>query len=264
MTDAHMTRDDDLAGKVAVVTGGVSGIGLALAVTYARAGARTVLGYYPGDPHDPDAAVAAVRAAGGDTVAVAADVADPDQVDALVAVASETYGRLDIAVASAGILRRAALPDLTDAAWDDMLSVDLTGVMRLFRSASAAMGDGGSMVALSSIAGGVYGWEEHAHYAAAKAGVLGMCRSLAVELAPQGIRVNAVVPGLIESPQSLDEKNSLGTDGLAQSTRLIPLRRVGTTEDAARTIRFLTSADAAYVTGQALVVDGGLTIQWPS
>lgn len=120
------------------------------------------------------------------------------------------------------------------------------------------------MAATSSIAGGVYGWEDHAHYAAAKSGVLGLCRSLAVELAPRGIRVNAVVPGLIESPQSLDGENSLGMAGLEAAGRLIPWGRVGTVDEAARTIRFLTSADSAYITGQELVVDGGLTIRWPS
>jgi 3-oxoacyl-[acyl-carrier protein] reductase len=120
------------------------------------------------------------------------------------------------------------------------------------------------MVAVSSIAGGVYGWDEHAHYAAAKSGVLGLCRSLAVELAPRGIRVNAVIPGLIESPQSLDPVNSLGPQGLADAGRLIPWGRVGTADEAARTIRFLTGDDAGYVTGQQLIVDGGLTVRWPS
>lgn len=264
MIARELTRDDDLEGKVAVISGGVSGIGLALAVSYAKAGVRCVLGYYPGDPHDPEQAVSAVRAAGGEVMAVAADVADGAEVDALVTAAVEHFGGVDIAVASAGILRRAALADLSDEAWDDMLSVDLTGVLRLFRSAGAVMRDGGSMVAVSSIAGGVYGWDEHAHYAAAKAGVVGMCRSLAVELASRGIRVNCVMPGLIESPQSLDAVNSLGPEGLAASGRLIPLRRVGRADEVARTIRFLTGGDAAYVTGQTLVVDGGLTVQWPS
>lgn len=264
MSGQDLTRDDGLSGRVAVISGGASGIGLALAVSYARAGVRCVLGYRAGDPHDPQRAVSAVRDAGGEAVAVAADVSQPADVDGLVGAAVDTFGRIDIAVASAGVLRRAALRDLTDQAWEEMLAVDLTGVMRLFRSAHAVMSDGGSMVAVSSIAGGVYGWEEHAHYAAAKSGLLGLTRSLAVELAPRNIRVNAVVPGLIESPQSLDSANSLGPDGLADSTRLIPLGRVGTTTEAARVIRFLTSDDAAYLTGQSLVVDGGLTVRWPS
>ncbi|WP_055594654.1 SDR family NAD(P)-dependent oxidoreductase, partial [Streptomyces hirsutus] len=177
--------------------------------------------------------------------------------------AVETYGRLDIAVAGAGVLRRAALAQLDDDAWNDMLSVDLTGVLRTFRSAAAVMSGPGSMVAVSSIAGGVYGWDDHAHYAAAKSGVLGLCRSLATELAPRGIRVNTVIPGLIETPQSLDETNSLGPAGLERAGRSIPAGRVGHADEVARAIRFLTSDDAAYITGQELIVDGGLTVRWP-
>lgn len=257
-------RDDGLAGKVAVITGGASGIGKALAVAYARAGTVSVLGRYPKDPHDVRQAVREVEAAGGRALAVDVDIRESEQADALAQAAVDHYGRLDIAVAAAGVLRRASLAGLSDQAWDDMLSVDLTGVLRLFRSAAAVMTGPGAMVAVSSIAGGVYGWDDHAHYAAAKSGVLGLCRSLAVELAPRGIRVNCVIPGLIESPQSLDPVNSLGPRGLAEAARVIPWGRVGSTDEAARTIRFLTSDDAAYVTGQQLIVDGGLTVRWPS
>lgn len=257
-------RDDGLAGKVAIITGGASGIGRALGLAYARAGVRSVLGYHPGDPHDAQAVVAEIEAVGGQATAVAADVRDSEQADTLATAATERFGRLDIAVAAAGVLRRAPLEELDDAAWDDLLSVDLSGVLRTFRSASSVMSGPGAMVAVSSIAGGVYGWDEHAHYAAAKSGVLGLCRSLAVELAPRGIRVNSVIPGLIESPQSLDPVNSLGPQGLADAGASIPLGRVGTADETARTIRFLTSEDAAYVTGQQLIVDGGLTVRWPS
>lgn len=262
-SDTTLTRDDGLVGKVAVISGGVSGIGKALAVAYARAGVKTVLGYHPGDPHDPDAAVAAIEQAGGRTLAVPADVGDPAAVAALVGRTIEEFGRLDIAVANAGILRRSDLGELTDERWHDMLNVDLTGVLRLLRSAGERMESGGAMVAVSSIAGGVYGWGEHAHYAAAKAGVLGLIRSLGVELAPRGIRANAVIPGLIETPQSLDAQNSLGPDGLRAAGRSIPAGRVGRADEVARVIRFLTSDDAAYVTGQQIIVDGGLTVRFP-
>ena len=261
----QLVRDDGLEGKVAVISGAGSGIGRALAVAYARAGAKTVAGYYPGDPHDVQETVDAVRAAGGECHPVAVDVRSTEQVDALAEQAIQRFGSLDIAVASAGILRRAPLAEMTDQVWDDMLSVDLTGVLRLFRSSARHMGEsGGSMVAVSSIAGGVYGWDDHAHYAASKSGLLGLCRSLATELAPRGIRVNTVIPGLIESPQSLDAQNSLGAEGLKAAGKLIPKGRVGTVDELARTIRFLTSDDAAYVTGQQLIVDGGLTVRWPS
>jgi 3-oxoacyl-[acyl-carrier protein] reductase len=107
----------------------------------------------------------------------------------------------------------------------------------------------------------VYGWEEHAHYAAAKAGVLGLIRSVAVELGPRQIRANAVIPGLIETPQSLDPVNSLGPEGLQRAGDDIPWGRVGRPEEVAEVIGFLTSPAANYVTGQALVVDGGLTVK---
>lgn len=258
-----LRRDDGLEGKVAIVTGAASGIGRSLAVAYARAGVRTVAGYFIGDPHDVNETVRAVRDVGGTCEPFAVDVRDPAQVDAFAQKALDAFGRLDIAVAGAGILRRAPLSELDDAAWDDMMSVDFSGVLRTLRAAGARMTGPGSMVAISSIAGGVYGWDNHAHYAAAKAGVLGLCRSLAAELAPQRIRVNAVIPGLIETPQSLDPVNSLGPQGLRDAGRLIPWGRVGFADEVARTIRFLTGDDSGYITGQQLIVDGGLTIRWP-
>ena len=259
-----MNRDDGLDGRVAIITGAASGIGRALAIAYARAGTHTVAGYFPGDPHDVGETVEQAESWGVRCVPVAVDVADTAQVDAFARTAVEQLGRLDIAVAAAGILRVSPLAELDDAAWNGMLEVDLTGVMRTFRSAAAVMTGPGAFVATSSISGGVYGWDDHAHYAAAKAGVLGLCRSLGVELAPRGIRVNAVIPGLIESPQSLDPVNSLGPDGLAAASRVIPAGRPGTVDEAARAIRFLTSDDAAYVTGTQLIVDGGLTVGWPA
>lgn len=259
-----VTRDDGLEGKVAVISGAASGIGQAVAVAYARAGVKTVAGYFPGDPHDVAETVTAVEQAGGQCLPFPVDVRSPEQCDALARQSADEYGGIDIPVASAGILRCARLDELTDEAWDEMLSVDLTGVLRLFRSTVRLMTGSGAMVALASIAGGVYGWQDHAHYAAAKSGILGLCRSLATELAPRGIRVNSVIPGVIESPQSLDPENSLGPEGLAAAAALIPLARVGTPDELARTVRFLTSDDAAYITGQQLIVDGGLTVRWPS
>jgi 3-oxoacyl-[acyl-carrier protein] reductase len=246
---------------VAVVTGAASGIGRAVAEGYAREGGHVVIGSYPGDPHDPHETLRLVEEAGGSGEVVEVDVRDSAQVDELAARARAAHGHIDAVVAAAGVLRRAPVEELTDDAWNDMLSVDLTGVLRTFRSCVPHLREGSAMVAVSSIVGAVYGWEDHAHYAAAKSGVIGLCRSLAVELAPRGIRVNAVIPGLIETPQSSDPVNSLGPEGLKRAGADIPWGRVGQPEEVADVIRFLTSSAARYVTGQELVVDGGLTVK---
>jgi 3-oxoacyl-[acyl-carrier protein] reductase len=246
---------------VAIITGAASGIGRALAVHYAGRGVRSIIGTFPGDPHDPEETLAMVTDAGGEAVIHEVDVRSTASVDAFAQRAITQYGRLDYAVANAGILRTSPLSEMTDTRWTDMLDVDLTGVLRTLRAGAERMNAGGSMVAVSSIAGAVYGWEGHAHYAAAKAGVLGLIRSVAVELGPQGIRANAVIPGLIETPQSLDPVNSLGPDGLTRAGSDIPWGRVGTAAEVASVIAFLTSADAGYVTGQSIIVDGGLTVK---
>jgi 3-oxoacyl-[acyl-carrier protein] reductase len=250
--------------KVAVITGAASGIGRALAAHYAREGVWSVIGTFPGDPHDPEETLRQVKQAGGQGVVHEVDVRSTPSVDSFAERAMQEYGRLDYAVANAGILRNSPLGEMTDERWEDMLNVDLTGVLRTLRAGAARMADGGAMVAVSSIAGGVYGWEEHAHYAAAKAGVLGLVRSVAVELGPRQIRANAVIPGLIETPQSLDPVNSLGPEGLLRAGHDIPWGRVGRPEEVASAIAFLTSDEAQYITGQSLIVDGGLTVKMRS
>ncbi len=248
---------------VALITGAASGIGQALAVAYAKSNVRVIGGYFEKDPHDPTITQNLVEQNGGECLMVSLDVGNAESVEQATKKGVVHFGRLDYAVANAGLLRQSPLLEMSDDAWSEMINVDLTGVMRTFRAAARHMNDGGAMVAISSIAGGVYGWQDHTSYAAAKSGVPGLCRSIAVELAPRKIRCNAIIPGLIETPQSLDAKNSLGPDGLKAAGRVIPLGRVGRAEEVADVIQFLTSSKANYVTGQSIIVDGGLTIRWP-
>ncbi|MDL9978411.1 SDR family NAD(P)-dependent oxidoreductase [Microbacterium sp. ASV49] len=246
--------------SVSIISGGASGIGRATAERLAARGDRVVIGRFPGDPHDAGLTLERVHAVGGEGLVVDLDVSRTDSVEQFVEEAVRAFGRVDHVIAGAGILRRAPFESMTDAQWEEVLQVDLHGVMRMARAAAPHLGRGGSITAISSIAGGVYGWQEHAHYAAAKAGVLGLIRSIAVEYGRRGVRANAIIPGLIETPQSLDGVNSLGADGLRQAGDYIPWGRVGTAEEVASVIEFFSSDASAYVSGQALTVDGALTV----
>jgi 3-oxoacyl-[acyl-carrier protein] reductase len=162
--------------------------------------------------------------------------------------------------ANAGIAHRVPLTELTDEKWDQTHEIDLKGVLRVCRAAAPAMRDvrRGNMIALSSIMGIAHGWDEHVHYSAAKAGVIGLVRGLAVELARDGIRVNGIAPGYIRTAQALSQEHSLGPQGLEQAASFIPMGRVGEPEDIAEVAVFLASDAARYITGQTIVVDGGL------
>ncbi|HZV75602.1 MAG TPA: SDR family oxidoreductase [Conexibacter sp.] len=252
-------------GRVALVTGAASGIGRAACVALAAGGAHVLACSYAGDEHDVGATVAAAgagAAAGAEVRPFAADVRDGAQLEAACAEARRRWGRFDVVVASAAVLSGSSLAEMTDETWNALLDVDLGGVMRTVRAAAAALGEGGAIVCVSSTVGNDSGWPGHSHYATAKAGIMGLVRSAALELADRGIRVNAVLPGVIDTPQSHASVARMGVP-LAAVAERVPLGRVGAASDVAAAIAFLASADASYVTGQGLVVDGGLAVKLP-
>lgn len=252
----------ELTDRVAVITGAGSGIGAETARHFASAGARVALAAYGSDGHDAASVSDGIVAAGGEAIVRETDVRSTEDVDALVRAALETYGRLDIVVANAAIARKAPAIELDDAQWNDLLDVDLAGVWRLFRAAIPAMRDAGygRLLATTSTVGVLESWPEHVHYSAAKAGIVGLVRSLAAEVGPDGITVNAIAPGIIETPQTLDTINSLGAEGIASTAQTQPIRRIGRPADIAKAYLYLASEHAGFVTGHTLVVDGGRTL----
>jgi 3-oxoacyl-[acyl-carrier protein] reductase len=203
-----------------------------------------------------------VEAAGRRCLVREVDVSDTPSVEAMVSSAVGELGRLDVVVANAAIARDVPSPELDDERWSSLLEVDLSGVFRCFRAAMPHMIEAGwgRLLTTSSIAGAFQGWASHAHYTTAKAGLMGLVRTLAVELGPLGITVNAIAPGVIETPQSLDPVNSLGPDGVREFAARVPVRRNGQPDDIAHTFLFLASEEASFLTGQVLLVDGGVSL----
>jgi 3-oxoacyl-[acyl-carrier protein] reductase len=208
------------------------------------------------------AVAAEIRAAGGSAEFMSFDVRSTDRAEAIVAEVEGKRGAIDVVVANAGIAHKVPLGRLNDDKWDYTMDVDLKGIFRIVRAALPGMKShkSGAIVALSSIMGVAYGWDEHVHYSAAKAGVVGLVRGLAVELAREGIRVNGVAPGYIRTAQLLSKEHSLGPEGAEAAGAFIPMGRIGEPEDIADVIVFLASSSARYLTGQTLVVDGGLLV----
>jgi 3-oxoacyl-[acyl-carrier protein] reductase len=246
--------------KTVLVTGAGIGIGRATALAFGRAGYRVIVTDILREQGEEVAGL--VRAAGGVGEFRHLDVTSTPETDDLVGLLEAEHGPLDVLVANAGIAHRVPLRELTDAKWDYTFDVDLKGIMRLVRAAAPAMRARrqGAIVAVSSIMGIAYGWAEHVHYSAAKAGVVGLVRGLAVELARDGIRVNGVAPGYIRTAQLLSREHSLGPEGAEKAAEFIPMGRLGEPADIADVILFLASDAARYMTGQVIAVDGGLLV----
>lgn len=240
--------------SVAIVTGGSRGIGRAIALELASVGVKVVVNF-AGRSDKAEETVELIRQAGGESLAVQADVSQSSDVDRLIKTTLEHFGKIDILVNNAGITRDSLLLRMKEADWDAVLSTNLKGVFLCTKAVSKSMlkQRSGVIVNISSVVG-LAGNAGQANYSAAKAGVIGFTKSTAKEFASRGIRVNAVAPGYIFT----DMTEILAEGVQNEITRAIPLGRIGNPEDVAKVVSFLVSPDSAYMTGQTLSVDGGM------
>ncbi|MEM9430633.1 MAG: SDR family NAD(P)-dependent oxidoreductase [Pseudomonadota bacterium] len=246
--------------KTVLVTGAGIGIGRATAQAFGKAGYRVIVT----DILEAEGREVAqsILDEGGAAEFHMLDVRSTAQANEVVAAVEAEHGAIDTIVCNAGIAHKVPLDALTDEKWDHTFDIDVKGMIRVIRAATPKMREAGqgSIVCLSSIMGVAYGWDEHVHYSAAKSGVVGLVRGLAVELARSGVRVNGVAPGYIRTAQALSEEHSLGPAGLEKAADFIPMGRVGEADDIADVILFLSSTAARYLTGQVVAVDGGLLV----
>ncbi len=250
-----------LKGQVALVTGGSRGIGRATVLALAQAGADVVLSYSSqadtraGHPGIADATADEARALGVRALTLEADVADPASAQVMIDSTVEGLGRLDIVVNNAGIARDNLAIRMTNAEWDLVIAIDLSAAFHVCRAALKPMlrQRSGRLINVSSIAG-IMGNPGQANYSAAKAGLIGLTKTLAREVGSRGITVNAVAPGFIET----DMTAALGDKVLNSALGAIPLGRAGKAEDVAAAIRFLALPEAGYITGCVLQIDGGM------
>jgi 3-oxoacyl-[acyl-carrier protein] reductase len=242
----------DLSGRTALVTGSTRGIGRAIAESLAGAGARVaVVG------RDATRATEVAGAIGRDSAGFACDVGDVASVTALVESVEQAFGKIDILVNNAGLTRDNILFRLKDDDWDAVLDANLRGAFVAIRAASRGMMKRrwGRIVNIASVVG-ITGNKGQANYAASKAGLIGLTKSVAKELASRNILINAVAPGFIET----DMTAAMTPEARATLSGQIPLERLGTPNDVAGAVTFLVSDLASYITGQVLVVDGGLVM----
>lgn len=248
-----MTDTKPLAGRVAMVTGGTRGIGLAIARLLADDGASVVVSGR--DPGRLESAAKELEALGASVLAVAADAAKREDADRLVEAARERFGRIDVLVNNAGITRDQLLVRMKDDDWDTVMETNLRGVFLMTRAVGKVMmrQKSGRMINISSTAGAM-GNPGQVNYSAAKAGVIGLSKAAARELAHWNILVNAVAPGLIETDMTATI-SAEAREGLMQQ---VPLKRIGTAREVAEVVRFLAGDGAGYITGQVIHVNGGL------
>jgi len=243
-----------LEGQVAIVTGASRGIGRAIAIELARHGADVVVNY-AGNEAAANETVAAIEALGRTAIAHKGSVASAADVDAMVSATLERFGKIDILVNNAGITRDNLLMRMKEEEFDDVIDTNLKGVFNCIKAVTRPMMKqrSGTIVNISSVVGSL-GNPGQTNYVAAKAGVIGMTKSVARELASRNIRVNCVAPGFIET----DMTDKLGDETKDAMLKQIPLGRLGAPEQIAKVVRFLASDESSYMTGQTLHVDGGM------
>jgi len=245
-----------LQDKVAIVTGGGSGIGRGIALGYAREGARLVLADI--NLAGAQETLAQVEALGGRGLAVRTDVAVAEQIDALMAATVQAFGRIDVLVNVAGVMNAYSVLDTTLEQWNQTLDVNLRGTFFCMQAAAKVMVKQGHGVIINTTSIlGSNARPKRAAYCASKAGIIMVTKTAAMELGPQGVRVNAIAPGSIETPLVLSAP--ISPEALARKIAAIPLQRRGVPADLAGPAIFLASDDAAYVSGEVLTVDGAMT-----
>lgn len=242
-----------IAGRSVIVTGSSKGIGKGIARVFASKGARVLV--VARNQAAAQKSADEIKAAGGQAAGLSADVTKWEDMQRMADAAVKQHGGIDVLCANAGIFPAAKLTDMTAETWDEVLATNLKGTFLAVKACLPAMKQKkkGRIVITSSITGPITGYPGWTHYGASKAGQLGFLRTASIELAPHNITINAVMPGNIKT----EGLEGLGADYLKKMTDSVPLRRLGSVEDIGHAALFFASDEAAYITGQTLVIDGG-------